>query len=547
LNATGPLKNEKKSALPVDPDATETLMTQRDCLRVLFKHAGTVLLAFVTVIAATGLGLELQTPQYEAGVRMLITAEKQVESPYYRQIGGHRSNEITLTQSEIVTSSPVIGKAVRALRLETRPPGYEAAYASPLKARLIKWQTRRWRETLARLSPEERDRELMRRAIADLKNKTRVEPVRDTNLFNIIVRDPDPEVAARAANVVSRAYLAFDLKQQLVEVSGKYGEKHPRVLLLRDLIAAADSQLHGLPVDDLDAIGQASVKVVEQAMAPSRPAGRPKAAVLLMAALMAAFLGVLLAFVFEYADQTVRGPADLEQELQLPHLGSVTRRPFFGSVVLKNPEARGAYAASYRGLADQIYLMMKDSRDKTLLLASPGPREDGALAAVNLGACFAGHLLLKVLLIDANLRRPALANTLRYPAGPGLVGLAAGTAKSAEAIHAVSYNLHVISGGATGINPIPIFEMSATRDLLAKWKEEYDLVIFNAANLRDYKDAYFLAELADRTALVIAQGVTRRAAARRAADTLRSRKARVLGAILTGRKYHIPQFIYDRV
>ena len=73
----------------------------RDHLRVLFRHKKMIFFTFVAVTATVWLGLQLKTPVYEARVKLLIRAEKAVESPYYRDLDGSMQNEVALTQSEI--------------------------------------------------------------------------------------------------------------------------------------------------------------------------------------------------------------------------------------------------------------------------------------------------------------------------------------------------------------------------------------------------------------------------------------------------------------
>ena len=101
----------------------ENSATLRDYMRVLFRQKSVTIVTFFTVMATVAAGLMFKTPVYEAQVKMLISAEKQLSSPYYRELLGQRV-EVALTQSEIVKSNPVIERAVRVLGLFRRPLDY---------------------------------------------------------------------------------------------------------------------------------------------------------------------------------------------------------------------------------------------------------------------------------------------------------------------------------------------------------------------------------------------------------------------------------------
>src|SRR3990172_9392220 len=108
----------------------------RDYIRIIFRHKAVIITSFITVTMSVLIGLELKTPMYESQVKLLISAQKQVESSYYRGLiesGGGRST----TQSEIVISNPVIERAVKVLKLDERPFDYEMNFCSPLRAWLI--------------------------------------------------------------------------------------------------------------------------------------------------------------------------------------------------------------------------------------------------------------------------------------------------------------------------------------------------------------------------------------------------------------------------
>src|SRR3972149_11452696 len=116
-------------------NANNPVISLRDYLRVIFRHKFVIITVFIIIITSAIIALELKTPVYNAQVTMLISAEKQIDSPYYRSLGNSQAQE--LTPSGIANSNPVIKRAVNVLKLYERPPDYERQFCSPLKARLI--------------------------------------------------------------------------------------------------------------------------------------------------------------------------------------------------------------------------------------------------------------------------------------------------------------------------------------------------------------------------------------------------------------------------
>ena len=507
-------------------------ITMRDYLKVLFRQKWVVITVFVTVMATVAVGLMLKTPVYESSVKLLVSAQKQVEASYYTALTGSQNNQAALTQSEIVKSNPVIERAVKALGLYQKPLDYEKRFCSPLKAALVSLRVKSMNAKLKRLTPRQKEAFLFRMAVEDLKKNIKVEPLRDTNMFTITVRDFSPVGAAVIANVVSRSYVIFDLEQQLAELKLKYGEKHPAVIQLKDNIEKMIKSLNGKPLPNVEAIGPASVKIIEQATIPFEPAGIPKILTLILAFFMAVFLGIMLAFTFEYLDQTFKSPQDIEKFLNLPFLGYIPKKA--------GPE-------SYHSIASQIYLLMKDKNLKSILITAALPGEGVSVITANIAKTMSSHLGQKTLIIDTNLRKPSVHNILKTPASAGLSGILEGKISLDKAVIAAGDNLAVLPAGKTKFNPVTLLESRRMQELLKAAENKYEIILLDSVNLRDYKDAVMLAVYTGGVILVINEGKTRRQAAKRAIASLEQRKAVLLGAVLNNRTFVIPKAIYERV
>lgn len=509
-------------------------MTSRDYVRVLFRHKAIIILTVATVMTTVVIGLMMKTPVYQAEVKMLISGQKPAMAEYYTDIGlGMRNTQITKTQSEIVMSDPVIERAVAVLGLAKKPFDYEKKFASPLKKPFVNLRALNIEKKLEKFAPDQKKVFLFRIAMEDLRRRLKVEPVRDTELFLIKVKDFNPLGATVTANVVSRSYTIFDLEQQLAEMKLKYGEKNQAVLQLKEAIETMSKSLNGAPLPPIDAIGPASVKIIEQAKVPFEASGVPESLIAILALFMSLFLSVMLAYSFEYLDQTFRSPQEGEAFLGIRHLGSLKKK---------------AKAEDSRDVSEQIYLTLADHSAKSLVLTSAMPGEGTAQVVSTLGQYFADHFHKKVLMIDANLKKPVLSKLLKVPEIKERVKGVKGDADPSmdRGIKTVRPNLDMLVAGTAWANPVGILE-SPIKEFMQDVRSRYDFVLILSAPVREGRDAAILAGFAEGVVLVINERKTRRHVVKHALEQIESRKAKCFGFILNNRTYVMPKLIYDRV
>lgn len=531
----------------MDPQENPNDMTFRDYLRILFRQKAVVLLCLFVVSAIAFVGLTIETPVYQAQVKMLISGEKQIEASYYRELSpGQRNALATVTQGEVVTSRPVLERTVAAIRLDRKPMDYERNFASPLRRRLIDLDMARIKARFDTLSPEQQSAFLFRRAVDVLRSNVAVETIRDTNMFAISVTDFDPKTAAITANVLSRAYIIFDLQQQLAEQELKYGDKHPMVLQLRDNVAEMIRNLNGMPLPDEEAIGPASVKIIEQASIPFRPKGPGNKVVFAMAALMGLLLGCILAFIFDYMDQSVKTPRDLEAALGLTHLGSVPRLRFRRKTLLKDMKRfneKAPYPSALSMLADQLRLLVNNQNIKSILFVEPEETRGTAGVIADLGFSMAAYGDKKVLVVGSNFRRKRDGD-----ASPsGLADVLTGKTTFDQVVENSGPNLWTLESGRTSLNPMTFLDSARAKELFGVLRSKFDIILVEGPELKNYKDSLALASNVDGVVLMVAESLTRMPVVRWTLKPLRERKCQVLGAVLNRRKFVIPKFIYDRV
>lgn len=505
--------------------------TLRDYLRVLFRQKAVLITCVITVMVTVIIGLLMKTPTYTATVKLLISGEKQVEATYYRDLYYNQNMELALTQSEIVKSSPVINRAVGSVGLWQRPLDYEKNFSSVFKKPFIVMAAQSTEKRLAKLKDEQKKSYLYRMTIEDLKQNIKVEPIRDTNMFTISVRDHSPIGAAVLANVVSRSYIIFDLEQQLAELQLKYGEKHLSVLQLQDNIAKLTKGLNGEPLPDAEAIGPASVKVIEQAQVPIRPDGMPKTVTVVLAFFMSIFLGVMLAFTFEYMDQTFKSPQEVEQVLGLPYLGSIPSHP---------------KAKNFEVIDEQLLLLARDKGLKTLLFTSAVYEPENQDVVQKIGRAIGEKENLRVLVIDANFRKLTMKKITSQQSAPGLIDVIEEKVTMEKSMQTISKNLAVISSGKTELNPITILDSSRMEQILKDATNQFDLILIDAPDLAK-RESVMLSSHVDGVILLINENKTRKQVVQAMISPLKAKRARILGVILNNRTFSIPSAIYERV
>ncbi|MCC7212352.1 MAG: lipopolysaccharide biosynthesis protein, partial [Candidatus Brocadia sp.] len=479
--------------------------TLRDYLRIIFRHKAIIITTFITVTIIAILGLELRTPIYESQVKILISAEKPTKSPYYTGLGYGQIAGISATESEIVTSNPVIERAVRVLKLDERPSDYEKNFCSPLRAwvidvrRKIQKMQKTAKNNLKAVpllneqettpSGKENDKvkssvaeemawqaDSFRWAVESLKGRIKVEPIADTNLFAIKVSDYSPVAAALIANVVSRSYIIFDLEQQMAEFQLQYGEKHPIVVQLGNGIDKISKNLTGETLPAIEAIGPASVKIIEQALVPLEPAGKSKGLTLMLAICMSLLLGIILAFGFEFIDHTFKSPQDVETFLNIPLLGSIPRKGFKNGVLIKDLRRTASLIQPYQNLSDQLYLLMKDKNLKSIMITAASSFDGSTTIIANLANFLANKAGHKVMVIDANLRAPAIHKIFNISDNGGLANVLEGKTSLEKAVKELGSHLTVLPAGTTALNPTPLLDSTNMSNVMKIAKEKFEFV-----------------------------------------------------------------------
>lgn len=457
---------------------------------------------------------------YEARATLLVQQVPAAGGPTYSEVLA--SQQLARTYSQLVTANPVLEQAAATLRLSVR----------------------------------------------DVAAMVRAQGRRDTQLIDVIARAPEPGLATRIANEVAQtfaqrvqeAYAGLqtareaDLAQQIAAVQRGIDDKQQHVarLSVRSPALPEDQRLEQLAQAraDLDALRQnltalqqrqqdlrldqargGGVTVITPARVPDAPTGPPLAFRTLLGAATGLALALVTIGVAEHLDDTVKTGAAVARCTRLPLLGAV---PCLPRGRRRAPPGSGPAVAStpFRALLAALTLPPAGrGAAGTLLVTSTDEREGRTTVATGLAqaAALTGQ---HVLLVDADLDRPALHRWFGLPNRAGLTTLLARSDLTVDGLaQAVGERLRVLTAGP------PIEPASWPPERLATVLRELahaaDLVLVDGPPLSDGADAAVLAARADGVLLVAAVGRTRVPALASAADLLAFVGAHAHGVVLT--------------
>ncbi|HHV55093.1 MAG TPA: CpsD/CapB family tyrosine-protein kinase [Firmicutes bacterium] len=220
-------------------------------------------------------------------------------------------------------------------------------------------------------------------------------------------------------------------------------------------------------------------------------------------------------------------------------------------MLIVHHQPKSPVAEAYRTLRTNIQFAAVGHALRTLLITSAGPDEGKTTALANLGVAMA-QAGSKVLLVNADLRRPALHRLLNRPERVGLTNVLLGTVPLEEAIQPTGIeNLSFLGSGPLPPNPSELLGSAAMGEIIARLQEMYDLALFDAPPVVAITDAAVLAPRVDGVILLVRSGHTDREAARQARLNLQRVGARILGVILNdvqmrGGRYGYYYYYYYR-
>jgi len=280
-------------------------------------------------------------------------------------------------------------------------------------------------------------------------------------------------------------------------------------------------------------INSANARIVDMAITPSAPSKPRKSLIVAMAAVLAGFIGIGLTLLFEGLNNTFKSTDDVENKLNVPVLGVVPivlkkHRHQVVHLFEENKDKR--FCESIRTLRTSMVLSDLDSPRQIVLVTSSVPGEGKSSIASNL--TFSLAHIEKVLLIDADLRRPTMSRNFDFPVGaPGLANLIAGTAKLEDCIRTVG-NVDMIPAGMVPPNPQELLSSPRLTKLLECLKNRYQRIIIDSPPTQAVSDSMLLATISNALIYVIRAESTSIPLVQKGIGQLLQNNAPVTGVVL---------------
>ena len=391
-----------------------------------------------------------------------------------------------------------------------------------------------------------------------------VTPVRDTQLLQIKVEGVIPELTAQIANTLPAVFMERNAALQLGRVAASKSKLEVEITNIENELAETQQQLKSVTDDTqrtrletslaqyrntystlvasyqqinlAEAQTTNNIVVAEPATIPERPI-RPRTSTnVLLAAIVGALLGLGIAFLVEYLDDTVKTPDDISRVSGLATLGAIARlkesgapRQLVAWLRTKAPESE-----AYRTLRTNIQFSSIDKPIRSLLVTSSGPGEGKSTTTANLAVVLA-QTGQRVIVVDTDLRRPVLHKVFGVPNNIGLTtSLLAGENVSLEGYMQPTEieTLSVLTSGPIPPNPSELLGSRRMEHLVAALVQAADIVLFDSPPVLAVTDAVVLARHVDGVLLVVDAGHTREQALAQAAGELQKSGVNLLGVAL---------------
>jgi capsular exopolysaccharide synthesis family protein len=267
----------------------------------------------------------------------------------------------------------------------------------------------------------------------------------------------------------------------------------------------------------LEGLHSSNVTVVDQASAPARPSKPQVPLYLALGATLGLFSGCCAALLVDAVDNKIQDADEIEA-MQIPLLGISPQIELNKS----NPRAimldsqHSAFGESVRRLRSGLLISRSGRPPQVLLVSSASPGEGKSTLALNLAASLS-HFDKKVLLVEADMRRPVLRKRLGLDGTDGLSVLLSDSDAASGMIPVPNNpNLTLLPGGPIPPYPAELLGSHRMQSLMEEWRQEYDFVVVDSPPVLPVVDAQLLEEIADATVLLARVGYTSRAALERA-------------------------------
>ncbi|HVJ07680.1 MAG TPA: polysaccharide biosynthesis tyrosine autokinase [Acidisarcina sp.] len=374
--------------------------------------------------------------------------------------------------------------------------------------------------------------------------------IRDSE--NTILKHAEKEVEASSRNEANlKAQLdaekqrAYDTNSKVVEYSLARREYESN----RTLYDQLEQRLQEAGI--IAGLHSTSIRMIDPADTPDYPSSPRKTFNLGVGFLGGFMVGVLLSLLIYALDTNIKSLSDVEEKLGLPLLGVIPAAEgkdilpdaFTASATSGVESGWSQVAESYRALRTSLLLSRPGSPPKVILVTSSKPAE-GKTSVATLSAIILALSGARVLLIDADLRRPSVHTRFKIANRVGLSSILSGKIAPEEALYQYPKipSLQILPAGPIAPMPAELLGAREMHNLVDSMRSQYDFIVIDTPPILTVADAMILVPLSDGVALVLRYGETTSNVAVRGRDLLLRSGANLLGTVLNAVDYKSPDY-----
>jgi len=276
------------------------------------------------------------------------------------------------------------------------------------------------------------------------------------------------------------------------------------------------------------------LKVIELAADPARPVKPNRPLLVGLGAAVGLLLGLALALVIDWLDDTVSDPDDVARHIGAPVVGSILSLPSRTADRVTSEQPRSPVAEAFRAVRTSLEFSVPADQQggRVFLVSSCSPREGKTTVASNLAIVLAQDGK-RTLLIDADLRKPRVHEVMGVDSARGLSNVLVGRERAEDVVLATAHeNLWVLPAGTLPPNPAELLGRPAVKVLFDALRGSFDRIVVDTAPVGIVTDAAVLARVADTVLLVVAAGRTKKRSAEHGAGLLATVGSPATGVIM---------------
>jgi len=397
------------------------------------------------------------------------------------------------------------------------------------------------------LGPNNPREQALRKQIAELQRQIGVEENRilsETKQAYLAAEAQENQTNAALDTAKAEAYTLRDdlLKYTLQARDFEANRTLYEGLLERLRTAGVEAGLESTEID-----------IVDAAYPPLAPTLKSKSTIFMIDTFVMLVAGVILAFLLESLDTGLRSVAEIESVSGLPSMALIprARRTVSDdtsiSAVMRNittlSSPKSQFSEAFRALRTSLLLSVAGGEPKVILLTSATPSEGKTTVSINL-ACVLAQRNVRVLLIDADLRRPTVHHRFGLNGKVGLTSVLTGSVSLKDAVQNVAEipQLDVLVSGPVPPFPTEMLGSETMHRLMEQCKGIYTHIVMDSPPLLSVTDSVVLARDADAVVMIVRHGKSSKHAMRRARDLLVRSGAPVTGIVLNAVDLNSPEY-----